>query len=260
MNYSNYHTHTLYCDGADSPEELVLEAIRLGCPEIGFSGHSFLPEDTSSMSPASTHQYCAEIRKLKKKYSEQIRVLLGLELDYYSEAPQDETFDYLIGAVHYVEKDGKLLPVDESRGSFLSIVENSYHGDYYSFAEDYYRTVSMLISRTNCDVIAHFDLITKYNEGNTLFDTQHPRYIAAADSALEKLMQNNVILEINTGAMARGYRNTPYPEKRILQKWIEADRLLLLSSDCHDKSKLLFGFQDISEEVSPSNSLLQKLH
>ena len=28
--FSNYHTHSLFCDGADSPEELVQEAIRLG--------------------------------------------------------------------------------------------------------------------------------------------------------------------------------------------------------------------------------------
>ena len=60
MTYSNYHTHTTYCDGADSPEELVLEAIRLGCPEIGFSGHSYLEEDTGSMSPEGTVDYCRE--------------------------------------------------------------------------------------------------------------------------------------------------------------------------------------------------------
>ena len=36
---SNYHTHTCFCDGKNTPEEMVLEAIRLGCPEIGFSGH-----------------------------------------------------------------------------------------------------------------------------------------------------------------------------------------------------------------------------
>ena len=30
MTFSNYHTHTTYCDGKDSPEELVREAVRLG--------------------------------------------------------------------------------------------------------------------------------------------------------------------------------------------------------------------------------------
>ena len=38
---ANYHTHTVFCDGRNTPEELVQEAIRLGCPEIGFSGHSY---------------------------------------------------------------------------------------------------------------------------------------------------------------------------------------------------------------------------
>ena len=55
--YSNYHTHTHFCDGADSPEAIVREALRLGCPEIGFSGHSYLPEDTGSMSPENTAAY-----------------------------------------------------------------------------------------------------------------------------------------------------------------------------------------------------------
>ena len=28
MGYFNYHTHTRYCDGKNTPEEMVLEAIR----------------------------------------------------------------------------------------------------------------------------------------------------------------------------------------------------------------------------------------
>ena len=51
--FSNYHTHTILCDGKDRPEELVLEALRLGCPAIGFSGHSYAPYDEAyCMSPA----------------------------------------------------------------------------------------------------------------------------------------------------------------------------------------------------------------
>ena len=57
MKRSNYHTHTLFCDGSDSPEELVLEAIRLGCPEIGFSGHSCLEIDTGSMTADGMEKY-----------------------------------------------------------------------------------------------------------------------------------------------------------------------------------------------------------
>ncbi len=36
----NYHTHTTFSDGANTVDEMVQEAIRLGMPIIGFSDHS----------------------------------------------------------------------------------------------------------------------------------------------------------------------------------------------------------------------------
>ena len=41
--FSNFHTHTCLCDGKDRPEDLVQEALRLGCPALGFSGHAYAP-------------------------------------------------------------------------------------------------------------------------------------------------------------------------------------------------------------------------
>ena len=244
MMFSNYHTHTTYCDGADTPEELVLEAIRLGCPEIGFSGHSHLTEDTCSMSEAGTLAYCREITRLKEKYRDCITVRLGIEQDIFSVIDRS-LFDYVIGAVHYVEKDGYLFAVDEGMDILLRAVNTAFGGDFYAYVEAYYDLVGSLYERTRCDVIAHFDLITKYNEGSDLFDPEHPRYLAAADRALERLMACPVLLEVNTGAMARGYRSEPYPAPRFLQRWLEAGKELIFSSDCHDRRFLLYGFEDL---------------
>ena len=36
---ANYHTHTVFCDGADTPEDVVLAAIGKGFTHLGFSGH-----------------------------------------------------------------------------------------------------------------------------------------------------------------------------------------------------------------------------
>ena len=241
--FSNFHTHTVFCDGADSPEELVLEALRLGCPEIGFSGHSHLAEDVGSMSEQGTLEYCAEVRRLQKEYEDRIRILLGIEQDIFSDIDRS-LFDYVIGAVHYVEKDGKKLAVDESREGFLSAVEEAYGGDFYAIAEEYYALVGALPEKTGCDVIAHFDLITKYNEADTLFSTADPRYLAAADAALDRLLKASPrpLLEVNTGAMARGWRTEAYPERRILDRWLSGGGKLILSSDCHDKKYLLYAF------------------
>ena len=238
---SNYHTHTDFCDGSDSPEDIVLEAVRLGCPEIGFSGHSYTAFDESwCMSKQGTAEYKLCVNRLKEKYAGQIKILLGVEQDYFSNEPCDG-YDYVIGSVHYVKKDGKYLPVDESREIQRAIVKEYYGGDFYAFAEDYFALVGDIWNKTGCDIVGHFDLIEKFNESVELFDNTHPRYRAAADSALDKLLKTPAAFEINYGAVARGLRSSPYPDKRILERLKGAGASLIKTSDCHDKRQLLFG-------------------
>lgn len=51
---------------------------------------------------------------------------------------------------------------------FSEAVEKHYGGDYYAFAEDYYTLERDVVDRTGADIIGHFDLITKFNEGDAL--------------------------------------------------------------------------------------------
>lgn len=238
MTLSNYHTHTCYCDGKDRPEELVREAIRLGCPELGFSGHSHLSFDDCCMTAEGTEQYKSEIRRLREQYRDQLRIRLGLEQDYFGDLPTDD-YEYVIGSVHYVPMEDRMISVDTSAEDFDAAVATLYVGDVYAFAEEYYALVGRIYEKTECNIVGHFDLITKFNEGNCRFDTSHPRYRKAAGEALEALLAAPVIFEINTGAIARGYRRTPYPENWILRELIAHKAPLLLSSDCHDKRFLL---------------------
>ena len=254
---SNYHTHSSFCDGKDTPEDTVLEAIRLGCPELGFAGHAHVSFDECCMTVAGTERYKAEIRRLREKYAGQIRLFLGVEQDYFSDLPTDD-YDYVIGSVHYVPKDGRWLSVDESRESFLQNVRERYGGDFYAFAEDYYSLVARIYERTHCRIVGHFDLITKFNEGDCLFDTAHPRYRTAALAALEALAGEPVLFEINTGAIARGYRRTPYPAPWLLEELQARGAGLILSSDCHDRRFLLCGLEDYRDLPGVRETLFEK--
>ena len=40
MRKVNLHTHTCFCDGKNTPEEMVISAIEKGMDVLGFSGHS----------------------------------------------------------------------------------------------------------------------------------------------------------------------------------------------------------------------------
>ena len=51
--------------------------------------------------------------------------------DLFSDLPV-EGYDYVIGSVHYVLKDGQYLSVDESRESFLEHVQRFFGGDFYA--------------------------------------------------------------------------------------------------------------------------------
>ena len=239
---SNYHSHTCFCDGADTPEELVREAIRLGCPELGFSGHSHIPFDDCCMTLEGTERYKAEIRRLKKKYAGEIRIWLGIEQDIFGDLPTED-YEYVIGSVHYVYKDGRYLSVDESEAAFREHVEQAYHGDVYAFAEDYYALVAQVWERTACRIVGHFDLFAKFNEDDRLFDTACPRYRRAALDALDALADKPVLFEINTGAISRGYRRTPYPAPWLLEELQARGAGLILSSDCHRKEDLLSALE-----------------
>ena len=158
----NYHTHTTYCDGANTAEEMVQKAIELGLSELGFSGHSYtdFEKDDYCMTPESTEVYKAEITALKEKYKGRIKILLGIECDYLSNVSL-EGYDYVIGSVHCIGKNGEYFSVDSKKEELIEAVNRHYGGDFYAFAEDYYEMVADVYNKTKCDIIGHFDLLTK---------------------------------------------------------------------------------------------------
>ena len=243
----NYHTHTTYCDGKNTAEEMVQQAIKSGLSQIGFSGHSYTSFDEEPcMSLQGTEEYKKEINALKQKYKDKIKILLGIEYDYYSNEPCDD-YDYILGSVHYLYKDGKYLCTDLSREQQIQAVNRYYNGDFYAYIEHYYSLVADLYNKTKCDIIGHFDLITKYNDDGSLFDVNHPRYIDAWKSAANEILKTPAIVEINTGGMARGHKKTPYPSKQIIEFFKFGGKKLIFSSDCHNKDFLLFGYDRVKE-------------
>ncbi len=73
---SSVHTHTTYCDGKNTPSEMAQAALEQGLKTLGFSGHIYIPEDTSSsMSLENTKRYCAEVEALKQEYNGRLEIL-----------------------------------------------------------------------------------------------------------------------------------------------------------------------------------------
>ena len=236
------HMHTTFCDGKNTPDQMVISALNKGFKTIGFSGHSYTDFDESyCISKEDMKNYFDEIHRLKLLYKDRINILCGIEQDYYAGKP-DLDFDYIIGSVHYILKNGVYLYVDKSEQYTVDAVNKYYNGDFYAYAEEYYQIVSDVLNKTNADIIGHFDLVTKFNEGQKLFDEKNPRYVNAYKSAVDSLITHNKPFEINTGAISRGYRTTPYPSFQILDYIKEKGGKVVFSSDSHRSDNIGFQF------------------
>lgn len=245
------HVHTTLSDGKNTPEEMVLAAIAKGMTAIGFSDHSYTAFDQRYCIPKEKlPAYRAEIAALKEKYAGQIQILCGIEQDFYSAEPTDG-YDYVIGSVHYIRCSDDFIPVDEGNALLLDAARRYFSGDIYALIEEYYGTVARVAEKTSATFIGHFDLISKFNENGELFDDTHPRYIAAWQTAADKLLAAGIPFEINTGAISRGYRTTPYPAVPIQDYLRSRGAQFLLSSDSHRSDTLCFGFDAYNKEQTP---------
>ena len=238
---SNLHTHSTFCDGKNTPEEIVLAAIDKGFSSIGISGHGYTDFDLRYCVKDVTG-YQNEIKRLKEKYKDKIEIYLGIEEDAYAKANRSD-YDYIIGSSHYYEVNGEYYAIDSSPDHFKKCLE-VFNYDVTRMAEDYYSKFSDYIKSRRPDIIGHFDLITKFDEmGESLF-LKNESYNKTVEKYIETVADTGCIFEVNTGAISRGYRSAPYPARNLLHILNAHNAKLVLSSDSHSADTLDFGFDE----------------
>ena len=112
MFWTNFHSHTIFCDGTDKPEVYLQSAINQKLKVYGFSGHAPVSFPSKWAMPYhSVYKYLEEVNYLKKKYKDLIEVYVGMEVDYipgltgpYSDFIRSLKMDYVIGSIHFVDK------------------------------------------------------------------------------------------------------------------------------------------------------------
>lgn len=258
----DFHVHTCFCDGENTPEEMIFAALDVGMSTIGFVAHSHTNfDECACASIEATDQYEEEVRTLAMEFGEQIDILCGIEQDYYSTEPT-ERWDYVIGSVHYLperhhasEPDGEdHLSFDDTEEMLQQAIDEQYSGDVYSLCEDYYRLVADVVRQTGADIIGHFDLVAKFNKGGEgqkagkYFDEGHPRYVAAWQKAADALLETGRPFEINYGAVISGRRTEPFPGPAIRKYLADRGAEFIFSSDAHSVDALWAGVKLNSEE------------
>ncbi len=236
---ANFHTHTVFCDGNNTAEEVVKSAIEKGFSAIGFSGHGYTEFDLRYCMK-NTEGYIAEIKWLKEEYKNKIQIYLGIEEDAFCLVNRAD-FDYIIGSSHYFNIGDKYYPIDSNYDYFKECLR-AYGGDIYTLANDYYNRFCDYINKRKPDIIGHFDLITKFDELDKSLFLMDKGYNEIAERYLKEALKADVLFEVNTGAISRGYRTTPYPNENLLYLLKKEGGRVILSSDSHSADTLDFAF------------------
>ncbi len=238
MLEQNLHCHSTFDDGNNSAEEMVLAAEAAGLRSIGVSLHCPIEGEDWCGSLRDEPRFIAEMRRLREKYAGRVEVWCGLEYDLRSARRSVPPYDYIIGSCH----DLGGFAIDFSQEIAEELIES--FGGPIPAAQAYYEQVSRLADFEEISIVGHFDLLTKYDERKPLYPTASKEYRDAAFAAMEALHAAGKIFEINTGAISRGYRTTPYPEPALLLHLKSLGGRICICSDAHAADAITCGFDE----------------
>ena len=232
----DYHIHTRLCGHArGEPEQYVREAIRKGLGEIGFSDHMpmlRIRDEHLTMRPEELPAYAELVRDLQDSVDE-LKIRFGVEMDYIPgqmdeiwEAAEPYDFDYVYGAVHYLDGWG----FSDSRD--LTTYQSSDPDGMY---ERYFELFCEAVEQGGFDIMAHPDLVKKHG-ARTSLPVEH-----MYETAAETLARRNVAIEINSSGI-RKHIGELYPTLDFLRACASHSVAITLGSDAHSPDQVGMDF------------------
>lgn len=236
MVLQNLHCHTLFDDGKASPEAMVIAARDAGLSSVGVSLHSPIPGHKSwCCAEEKVPAFIAEMHRLRETYAGQITVYCGVEFDLDGICDLS-AFDYVIASVHGLDD----YSIDNTPEEAMRLI--AHFGTPEKSAEAYYARMCDIAKLPEADIVGHFDLITKFDERCALYDPAAPAYRDAAFSAMEVLNAAGKIFEINSGAISRSWRTSPYPAPELLRHLKNLGGRICINSDAHSTDAIACAF------------------
>lgn len=243
MMLCDYHTHTPLCRHAEgSPQDFVAAALEKGLHHYGISDHAphWVDDfDDWRMGASQIESYIQWIKEAQCLASSSgLHVYAGLECDWLegceswiAQLKKTCHLDYLIGAVHYLGDWDFDNPYHMERWEHVSID---------SAWQDYWNAYTQMAQSGLFDILAHPDLIKKFN--------YYPKSELSSFylPALDAIEQSGASIEINTAGWHKPCKEA-YPSLQFLQLARERNIPLVLSSDAHSPCQLARDFQRAQE-------------
>lgn len=239
------HTHSQYSKHAKGEiEDVVKSAIAKDIKILCLTDHApYLVDSKNRILASELVSYVEEVRFIAAKYSKNIKVLVGLEVDYHpahedyiANLIQSVEVDYVIGAIHYVYVDGVKINVWDIEN--LSTKE---------FLDNYFCYLHKMILSGFFDSIAHPDTIMR---GGIEAREFYERFVFL----LQDMKVHDVAYEINCSSLTKSNYNPEsksktkgeavYPNYDLVTTMVEQGLSFTIGSDAHSPSNVGFGVRE----------------
>lgn len=250
MFISTFHSHSRYDDGRGELREYAERAAAMGMKCFGFSGHAPVAFQTDwNMKLSDLDRYVRETKQLKEEFSDRIELYTGLETDFYDACVDwrlRSGMEFTIGSVHFLknQETGIYMPVDGNAQEFRETLNEGFDGDIETFGEAYFHQVREMLMTMPPNIVGHLDVFRKNNAGDRFFDEEDEWYRDQIMNTLDVISVTDVIVEVNTGGISRGYVTEPYPSRWILEACHELNIPIMLNSDTHAPDTLACHYDE----------------
>ncbi|MDR1006483.1 MAG: histidinol-phosphatase [Bacteroidales bacterium] len=255
-----FHSHNTFCDGKNTPEEMVIAAIEKGLTHFGFSSHAPVPfENTFAVKQEQLQTYLDECRRLKEKYKNKIKLAIGLEYDYITDLIEDinqraaaANLDYFIGCVHLVKLkgDNRMWFIDGGKQeTYDNELQTIFGGDIRKAVGAFFSQTNAMISKCRPNIIGHLDKIKMHNH-NRFFSEDERWYEDLMMSTLELISKTGgIIIEVNCRGLYKHRCEDLFPSRKWLQRIAQMRIPITISTDCHNVSEIDSLFCETREAV-----------
>ena len=261
MIFEDWHTHNELCRHAlGSCKDYIKKAIKKKLTTIGLSDHfpyeylapiipsiNQIPYQEYAMRLNEVNAYLTDIENLKEKFSSQINIKIGFEIDFFKNQgvvlnnylkPVISRLDYTIGSVHILFSKLGIFAFDDRRFIERYNFFNSIDEIYLL----YFDTLGEMIQSDNFefDIIGHFDLPKKFNKRPKDKD----KIMEKVKTTLDIIKEKDLTIEINTSGLRRDVKEQ-YPSQEIIKEMYEREIPILLGSDAHHPDEIAYEFPNI---------------
>lgn len=236
----SHHSHSgQFCTHATNTlEEMVQQAITSNMSTFALTEH--IPRDDIDLYPSESNHphytspgglwslfsaYHAEALRLREKYSGQINILIGFEIEWIrpsslgiiEKVMREHRFDLFVGSLHHVHT----IPIDYDDETFHQAKEKS-GGSVEKLFEYYFDSQAEMLRVLEPPVVGHFDLIRLKAESGEMLEEGSWSW-RDWRGVWERIERNlrlvkgyGGVLEVNTSALRKGL-GEPYPRREICE-------------------------------------------